>query len=67
MSPNVSRLTHSYFMNNNFDGNQLIASYILPSGKLVAGAAVYTEGNGSASINDPAPFQNHVRDHPLCR
>ncbi|RSH89132.1 hypothetical protein EHS25_002798 [Saitozyma podzolica] len=50
----------NYFQTNGFDGNQLVASYILPDGRLVAGSAVWTAGNGSAGINDPAPFENHA-------
>lgn len=54
-------LTCSYFQTNGFLGNQLVSSYILPDGTLVAGTAEWTHGNGSAAINDPSPFENHVR------
>lgn len=50
----------SFFMTNGFDGNQLVSSYIGPQGMLETGCAVWTGGNGSASINDPAPFEPHV-------
>ena len=56
----VTDLSSSYFQTNGFDGNQLVASYILPDGTLVAGSAIWTQGNGSAGINDPNPYENHV-------
>ena len=52
----------SYFITNGFEGNQLVASYIMPNGSLVAGTAPYTNGKGSAGINDPDPYMNHVSD-----
>jgi len=55
----------SYFQTNGFEGNQLVSSYILANGTLIAGTATWTYGNGSAGINDPAPYQNHVRPFPL--
>ncbi|CAD6581369.1 MAG: hypothetical protein TREMPRED_002989 [Tremellales sp. Tagirdzhanova-0007] len=54
-----SSLGANYFQTNGFDGNQLVANYIQPDGTLVAGTASWTYGNGSASINDPAPYANH--------
>jgi len=37
-----------------------VASYILPDGTLEAGSAIWTQGNGSAGINDPEGYENHV-------
>ncbi|KAL1413664.1 hypothetical protein Q8F55_001443 [Vanrija albida] len=49
----------NYFQTNGFAGNQLVANYIAADGTLVAGSAVWTGGNGSASINAPGPMVNH--------
>lgn len=54
------RTEASFFMTNGFGGNQLVSSYIGPQGILETGYVVWTGGNGSASINDPAPFEAHV-------
>lgn len=50
-------------MTNDFEENQLVASYIMPDGKLKAGVTLSTHGKGGASnnnANDSLPIINHT-------